>query len=133
VASADGEAHQPVLSDFSPERVDGIVRELVDSMDITAGPVFRAALLDAAGESAVVLAAHPLVADLPAMDRLVEDLAVAYGQLEHGEPVVLADTGGSFRLWATSFSRWVSGPEGDEELAYWSAVSAPDDVFPTVH
>ncbi|MEO8034703.1 MAG: amino acid adenylation domain-containing protein, partial [Acidobacteriota bacterium] len=66
------------------------------SLDITNGPLMRAALFD----GHLLLVAHHLVVDAVSWRILLDDLAMAYEQATRSEPIRLPDPTTSLRTWA---------------------------------
>ncbi len=99
--------------------------------DLAAGPLFTAMLFDAGGRPTryLFLVAHHLVVDAVSWRILLADLATAYRQATHGEPVDLGRRTSSFRDWATRLAEYTASGGFDGELDHWldvSTVELPD-------
>ncbi|MFB6982287.1 amino acid adenylation domain-containing protein, partial [Streptomyces scopuliridis] len=103
--------------------MDDAVEALRTGFDLAGGPLIRFALfeLGAAGDQLVVVA-HHLVADEASWRVLLEDLALAYGQLVSGAVVDLGPRSASFQEWASRLRSHVEAGGFDAELEYWSRV-----------
>ncbi|MFJ9419578.1 amino acid adenylation domain-containing protein, partial [Streptomyces sp. NPDC101227] len=115
------------LSALPAEAHETAMTEITDALqtgfDLSAGPLIRFALFElAAGNAQLVVVAHHLVMDGVSWRVLLEDLAVAYGQLASGAAVDLGPKTTSFQEWASRLRSHVEEGGFDEELAYWSAV-----------
>ncbi|HEY6324431.1 MAG TPA: amino acid adenylation domain-containing protein, partial [Thermoanaerobaculia bacterium] len=95
------------------------------SLDLTRGPVFRAALLDC-GEagSRLLLVAHHLVIDGVSWRVLLEDLEQAYRQVLQGGRAVLPAKTTSYRQWSQGLARIMAAGGFGSELPYWLALAA---------
>ncbi|MER8073807.1 condensation domain-containing protein, partial [Streptomyces sp. NPDC094034] len=94
-----------------------------DALDLTDGPLLRA-LTFGLGEDAdrLVLLVHHAVVDGVSWRVLLEDLALAYGQLVSGVVVDLGPRSASFQEWASRLRAHVEAGGFDAELEYWSRV-----------
>ena len=119
------------LSKFSAARrtveLESRCAAIQAGLDVTAGPVLRAALFDlgsAAGHR-LLLAAHHLVVDGVSWRILFEDLSTAYAQVSAGnEPALPAKTT-SMRHWAHRLATFAGAEELRREEDYWSRVAYP--------
>nr|ATU31794.1 NRPS [Streptomyces sp. KCB13F003] len=116
--------HLAVLPAASHETA---MAEAIDALqtgfDLSAGPLIRFALFELpTGDAQLVMVAHHLVMDGVSWRVLLEDLAVAYGQLSSGAAVDLGPKTTSFQEWASRLRSHVEEGGFDEELAYWSRV-----------
>ncbi|WP_312877595.1 non-ribosomal peptide synthetase [Lentzea indica] len=87
--------------------------------DLAAGPLLHATM---AGDE-LRLSAHHLVVDGVSWRILMEDLATAYGQAVHGEPVDLGPKTTSFHDWAHRLTEHVTAGGFDDEIDYWRSVT----------
>nr|MCH9649032.1 amino acid adenylation domain-containing protein [Deltaproteobacteria bacterium] len=97
------------------ERVAG---DLQGSFDLADGPLLAAALFDLGAEQRLVFVAHHLIVDNVSWRVVLEDLALAYQQLEQGTVVRLPAKTASLRRWAEELRDWAKAQDGDAE-AYW--------------
>lgn len=137
---ADGwEEHIHPAPDIELERqalagaasVEAICRAAQRSLDIGAGPVFRAVLIHTGTEtSRLLLVAHHLVVDAVSWRVILADIEAAYAQAQSGrQPSLPPEYCGpaTFRRMA---SEWSAG-EGGKQEAYWAKVTAgAAHVFP---
>ncbi len=104
-----------------------LARELDAPFDLEQGPLVRAGLITAAGETVLWLAAHHLVADFWSLAVMLRDVGVAYAQTG-GRQALLAAGDGEPQLSYAEWSRWqrerTAGAEGSRELAAWKEALA---------
>ncbi|MBV9773028.1 MAG: amino acid adenylation domain-containing protein, partial [Gemmatimonadetes bacterium] len=103
---------------------DDAVRARLDaqegSLDLSAGPLFRASYLHLGeGRGRLHLAAHHLVMDVASLRVVVEDLQTAYQQLADGEEVALPLKTTSFRDWAGRLVAHVRSGGVEAETEFW--------------
>ncbi|MFI6118216.1 condensation domain-containing protein, partial [Kitasatospora sp. NPDC051164] len=115
------------LSALAPDAWQSALDTITDTMqhgfDLADGPLIRFALIDlGAGGVRLVVVAHHLVVDGVSWRVLLEDLAVAYGQVVSGAAVDLGVKSASFQEWAYRLRELVESGGFDSELAYWSGV-----------
>jgi amino acid adenylation domain-containing protein len=94
--------------------------EAVRPFDLTAGPLFRAALLRLdAEEHVLLLSMHHVVSDGWSIGVLLRELAALYGAFREGRPSPL----GELPVQYADFAAWqraqAGGPALDRQLAYW--------------
>ncbi|GGR87730.1 hypothetical protein GCM10010252_28150 [Streptomyces aureoverticillatus] len=120
----------------TPEGTDAAPHELAERLsggfDLSAAPLFRAALCrpDGDGRPVLLLAAHHLVVDAVSWHVILEDLDSAYRALRDRRPVDLGPKTTSFRAWARRLLDHTAAGGFDDELAHWQAVSG-DATLPT--
>ncbi|MEM1256877.1 MAG: condensation domain-containing protein, partial [Cyanobacteria bacterium P01_H01_bin.21] len=103
------------------------VSKLQGSLNITTGPVFRAALLHLqTGGSRLFLAAHHLIVDGVSWRILLTDLLTAYSQLEDQQIPTLPQKTTAFGHW----SHHLRTRSFKSELFYWSKVCEPVSPLP---
>ncbi|MFE4914593.1 amino acid adenylation domain-containing protein [Streptomyces sp. NPDC056652] len=129
-AAADGTRSYTEHTDLSqlpsgerqPE-MDRLTDAARDALDLTEGPLLRA-LTFGLGEDGdrLVLLVHHAVVDGVSWRVLLEDLALAYGQLVSGAVVDLGPRSASFQEWASRLRSHVEAGGFDTELEYWSGV-----------
>ncbi|MCT9935398.1 condensation domain-containing protein, partial [Planotetraspora sp. A-T 1434] len=96
------------------------------SLDVAAGPLLRAVLfvLGPGRPPRLFLTVHHLVVDGVSWRILLGDLEVASRQAAEGRPVELEPVGTPFAHWARRFTEHVRSGALDDDLPYWTAVSA---------
>jgi amino acid adenylation domain-containing protein/non-ribosomal peptide synthase protein (TIGR01720 family) len=105
-----------------PGDLDDVERRVQAALDLERGPVFRAALLRAAGAGLdrLLLVAHHLVIDAVSWGIVLEDLATAYAQCLRGiEPLLPAKTT-SMREWSERLRERAASTDHAREREYWS-------------
>ena len=100
------------------------------SLNLTEGPVMRAALFDLGAERAgrLLLVIHHLVVDGVSWRVLLEDLQIAYEQLSRGTAAQLPPKTTSYKQWAERLREYAQTAEVRAEAAYWLA--APRTQIP---
>ncbi|HEY2088109.1 MAG TPA: amino acid adenylation domain-containing protein, partial [Mycobacterium sp.] len=105
----------------------GHADRLQGSLDLTAGPLLRAALFDLGPQGQrLLLIVHHLVVDGVSWRILLEDLEAALVALRRGAPVPLAAKTTSFRRWAEQLVAYAGSAAAQRELAYWQGVPWSD-------
>jgi amino acid adenylation domain-containing protein/non-ribosomal peptide synthase protein (TIGR01720 family) len=105
------------------------------TLDLTAGPLVRAALFDLGLDEPrrLLLVVHHLAVDAVSWRILIEDLETACRQVARGEPAAPPPTTTSFRRWARRLAEHAASGVRDAELPYWlderrrGVVSLPRD------
>lgn len=99
---------------------------LAESLDITSGPTLVAALLDTDEAGHLLVAAHPLVADRHALELLIDEISLAYEQLEDGVGLTLPQPAAPFSRWSTHLNDWLGSDEAGRELSHWLGLPRAD-------
>ena len=113
-----------------PAGMDGrrVAREegnkLQNSMDLSAGPLVKAALIQEGTTSYLALVIHHLVVDGVSWKVILEDLATAYSQLAKGEAVELPPKSDAYQTWAAHLAEYASSRRLLKEIPYWQAVES---------
>jgi amino acid adenylation domain-containing protein/non-ribosomal peptide synthase protein (TIGR01720 family) len=96
---------------------------LQSSLDISAGPVVRAAYFDLGPNvpGRLFLVIHHLVVDGVSWRVLLDDLQLAYSQLVRAEPVVLPAKSASYKQWSERLRQYVAADDVAAEVDYWMA------------
>ncbi|PYT28585.1 MAG: non-ribosomal peptide synthetase, partial [Acidobacteria bacterium] len=103
--------------------IEAAASELQASLNLSEGPLLRAALFDCGTQrpARLLLIIHHLAIDIISWRILLEDLQTAWSQLSQGEPVQLPPKTTSFKYWAHRFTEHTRSGGFNEELAYWLA------------
>ena len=99
-------------------------QRLQESLDLSDGPVVRAALVDRGPGAAdrLLLVAHHLVTDAVSWRIVLADLFTAYHQLDGGHPAALPPKTTSYAEWSRRLAEFAAGPDGRAELDHWAAL-----------
>ncbi|HEX2300339.1 MAG TPA: amino acid adenylation domain-containing protein, partial [Pseudonocardiaceae bacterium] len=99
-------------------------------LDVGAGPLLRAVLFTLGEQRSprLFLTVHHLVVDGVSLRILQEDLERAYTQLAAGRAVDLGEKTTSFRQWAQRLGEHVRAGQLDQDLPYWSGLTAGASV-----
>jgi amino acid adenylation domain-containing protein/non-ribosomal peptide synthase protein (TIGR01720 family) len=95
--------------------------ELQASLNLSEGPLVRAALFDFGNSSRLLMIIHHLVVDAVSWGILLEDFKSAYRQLTDGREIHLPPKTTSFQYWARRLTEYAQGVALRQELAYWLA------------
>lgn len=101
-------------------KVEGISAELATSLNVTAGPVIRAAYFDL-GENPhrLLIVAHHLSIDGVSWRILLNELEKAYQQLARGEEIALGRKSLSFQRWSELLQSHARSEVLSKELDWW--------------
>jgi len=105
--------------------LESAASRLQASLDLSAGPLLRAALINLGDHSVpyLLLVIHHLVVDSVSWRILVEDFWTAYEQLSSLQKVQLPPKTTSIQDWARRLAEYAQSAELDQEQAYWLALS----------
>ncbi|WP_289355733.1 non-ribosomal peptide synthetase [Paenibacillus sp. S-12] len=115
------------LSNCSEDRrltaIQAETARLQSSLDLTAGPIIRAALFDCGEHDAarLFIVIHHLAVDAVSWRIVMEDLETAYAQLLQNEPVQLPPKTTSYRQFAARMKEYAQSEAVKRELYYWSS------------
>ncbi|HEX2078177.1 MAG TPA: condensation domain-containing protein, partial [Longimicrobium sp.] len=109
--------------------------ELQASLDLTAGPLARAAVFDlgAGRPRRLLIVVHHLVVDGVSWRILMEDLWTAYLQLSRGEPVRLPPRSSTFQQWSRMLALHADSPRIRAELPQWESLAGRTSRLPADH
>ncbi len=95
--------------------------EFQKTLNLSAGPIMRAARIDLGPEKAsrLLLAIHHLAVDVVSWGVLLEALQLACEQLGRGESVSLPSRTTSFKSWAERLEEYANSEDLRDELRYW--------------
>lgn len=103
-----------------PTEIAGLARAAQESLSLSSGPLLRAVGMDLVdGSQRLLLAIHHLVVDGVSWRILIEDLASACDQLQHGGPVTLPPKSESYGSWSERLRAYAATAEIAAELPYW--------------
>ena len=111
--------------------LEAAVARVQASLDLTAGPVMRVALvrLGGGGADRLLWVVHHLAVDGVSWRILLDDLQTALGQQARGEPVRLPARTTSVRRWAERLQAYAA-TAGAAEVAYWQAQQGVEAPLP---
>ena len=125
------------LTPLSPADKAPVLRaeaeRLQRSLDLTRGPVIRAALfrMGDGGADRLLLAIHHFVVDGVSLRILLSDLAAALHALRQGQPVELAAKTTAFPYWSQRLGDYATDDRALAELPFWrEQVTAPAAPLP---
>lgn len=101
--------------------LESVASELQSSLDLSGGPLIRAAHFDLGAERSgrLLVLTHHLVADGVSFRILVEDAQAAYEQLSQGLPIEFPPKTTSFRDWSNFLVDHSRTQEALADLSYW--------------
>jgi amino acid adenylation domain-containing protein/non-ribosomal peptide synthase protein (TIGR01720 family) len=124
----EGICEQVSLSGLPSEKRDSellqLAEKLSSSIDLSAPPLLRAALVDRGPNQPqqLLLAAHHLAIDPVSVSILMEDLQTAYEQTKRGVSIRLPAKTTSYKAWAERLARYASSDAMATEKQYWQAL-----------
>jgi amino acid adenylation domain-containing protein/non-ribosomal peptide synthase protein (TIGR01720 family) len=113
------------------EALPALCLELQRSLNLSDGPLIRAALVDLPDASQrLLLVIHHLVVDGVSWRILLEDLQTAYQQLSAGTPLRLPAKTTAFKDWGERLQGYARSAGLEAELDYWreQLAEAPTDL-----
>jgi len=118
-------------SENQAEALTAAVNTCQSSLNLAAGPLFRAALLRLGERDCrLLLIAHHLIVDGVSWRILLEDLETAYRQLAAGSQVILPPKTHSIQAWANQLVALGRSGYFEAERSYWQDVCAPAAAIP---
>jgi amino acid adenylation domain-containing protein/non-ribosomal peptide synthase protein (TIGR01720 family) len=112
-----------------PARLERAIAELQASLDLTNGPLVRAALIKPGATPAarwrLALIMHHLVVDGVSWRILLEDLQTAYEQLSRAQAAALPRKTTAFKQWAEYLQGYAQSAALMQEQRYWLAAQQP--------
>ncbi|KQW93463.1 hypothetical protein ASC94_12560 [Massilia sp. Root418] len=109
--------------------VEAICQQAQRSLDIAAGPLLRAVLIDLAdGSQRLMLAIHHLAVDGVSWRILLEDLQTGHAQATQGRDIALPPASAAFGDWSRALAGYPAMHEG--ELAYWRNLAGVPAALP---
>ena len=107
----------------SDAEVTAVADRLHAGFDLATGPLFTAMLFGAGDGPTryLFLAAHHLAVDAVSWRILLTDLATAYRQASHGQPIDLGRRTSSVRDWARRLAEHTASGGFDAQLDHWLA------------
>jgi amino acid adenylation domain-containing protein/non-ribosomal peptide synthase protein (TIGR01720 family) len=107
-------------SDDEQALLEARANEAQASLDLADGPLVRVVVFERGTRGQLVfMVVHHLVVDAVSWPVLLEDLSLAYGQVERGAPVELPDKTTSFPRWSQRLAELAGPAELAAEAAYW--------------
>ncbi|QLF94934.1 amino acid adenylation domain-containing protein [Pseudomonas sp. ABC1] len=101
--------------------LEALCNEAQRSLDLQGGPLIRAVLATLAdGSQRLLLAIHHLVVDGVSWRVLLEDLQMAYGQLQADQTIKLPAKTSSTKAWAEHLQTYANSEALQQELGYWA-------------
>ncbi|MEO5562589.1 MAG: amino acid adenylation domain-containing protein, partial [Chitinophagaceae bacterium] len=99
--------------------VEELCGQLQASIDLQKGPLLKAALFHREDGDRLLIVVHHLVVDGVSWRILLEDLTIAYSQLQKGEAIQLPLKSDSFQAWADNLHTYANNTTIVKELSYW--------------
>jgi amino acid adenylation domain-containing protein/non-ribosomal peptide synthase protein (TIGR01720 family) len=128
VASEEAEFFNVVdLTTVTPDEqvatIEGVAVKLQTSLNLQSGPILRVTLfnLGANQPSRLLIVIHHLAVDGVSWRILLEDLAVAYQQLDQSKEIMLPAKTTSFQDWAIRLTDYAHSEIAAAKLNYWLA------------
>lgn len=108
------------------DRLEEILSNLQHCLNITDGPLIRAAYFDFGSQEKgrLFITAHHLIVDGYSWRVIVEDLQDIYEQLANQDTVQLPPKSISFKKWSESLYEYAYSEPLKDELGYWSSITS---------
>ncbi|MBX3301082.1 MAG: amino acid adenylation domain-containing protein [Nitrospira sp.] len=115
-----------------PEILEGLATEAHQKLHIIHGPLVRVVYFDRGPDETdrLLLIIHHLVVDGVSWRILIEDLQMAYRQLEQGQLVSLPAKATSMKSWREHLGSYADSESLRSELDYWTGEGATRAHFP---
>jgi len=110
----------PVLRVVGDRTAEAVADDLTASLNLSRGPLLRAALFPGSPARLLVVA-HRVAVDPASWSILLDDLATAYGQLDRGAGITLPPVGTRYRDWAKRLADHAGTAVFADQNAYWLA------------
>ncbi len=119
-----------VPEDFLSMFITEKCTSLQESLNITDGPVLRAALFKGHrdGRDRLFIVIHHLCIDMVSWRIILEDFQNIYRQISKGESPSLPDKSSSYRDWSESLIKYI--PSAEKYRAYWMKVLQDTPALP---
>jgi amino acid adenylation domain-containing protein/non-ribosomal peptide synthase protein (TIGR01720 family) len=110
-------------ADRESQKIDDVTRQLQEGLNLTTGPIARAALfVGGEGEPPrLLLVAHHLVVDGVSWRILQQDVQVLLGQLRADRPLQLPVRTTSFQYWAKRLIDFAASADAGQALEFWTS------------
>ncbi|MCY7861808.1 lichenysin non-ribosomal peptide synthetase LicA [Bacillus haynesii] len=92
------------------------------SIDLTEGPLLKAAIFKTDQGDHLLIVIHHLVVDGISWRILLEDFAAGYAQAEKGEPIILQEKTHSFAEYADRLKEYAGSKAFAKEIGYWQEI-----------
>ena len=111
--------------DERPAALAKISASLQAGLNLTAGRLLRAAIIDVGGRKGnlLLIVVHHLAVDVVSWSILLNEIETAYRQLSAKQSVQLPARTSSFKDWAQRLNQHAQTPELRRELAFWTRES----------
>ncbi|GLK69617.1 non-ribosomal peptide synthetase [Hansschlegelia plantiphila] len=120
-----------VVRDVADEAASAaLAEELQTGLDLTTGPLIRAALERRAKGARLMIVVHHLVIDGVSWRVLLQDLETAYGQAAAGRPIDLGPTPAPFSAWGARIAAFARSPQAEAQLPFWREAVSGARAFP---
>ena len=104
---------------YSEARVEELATSLQSSIDLQAGPLVKALLVQTPTGDELILIIHHLVVDGVSWRILLEDLDHAYTQIMVGDSVKFPKKTAPFALWAKAIQNYATTSDGLAQINFW--------------
>jgi amino acid adenylation domain-containing protein/non-ribosomal peptide synthase protein (TIGR01720 family) len=108
-------------SEMVEQQVNDIARDLVQSFDLSTGPLIKIVQINlgAGRPKRLLLAIHHLICDGYSLEIFSEDIVTAYQQLLTNQPVNLPEKTTSVKYWVARLKEYANSDELRQEARYW--------------
>ncbi|MCY8373197.1 condensation domain-containing protein, partial [Bacillus haynesii] len=99
------------------------------NIDLTEGPLLKAAIFKTDQGDHLLIVIHHLVVDGISWRILLEDFAAGYAQAEKGEPIILQEKTHSFAEYAARLKEYAGSKAFAKEIGYWQEVEQAETAL----
>ncbi|MFB6499508.1 lichenysin non-ribosomal peptide synthetase LicA [Bacillus haynesii] len=99
-----------------------VSNRIQSSIDLTEGPLLKAAIFKTDQGDHLLIVIHHLVVDGISWRILLEDFAAGYAQAEKGEPIILQEKTHSFAEYAARLKEYAGSKAFVKEIGYWQEI-----------
>ena len=110
--------------DTTAEGLASACARIQASLDLGAGPLFRAAILRLPDADRLLWVVHHLVVDWVSWRALLPDLEIAYDAALRGEAPAMPPRSDGFADWAREAASRIAMPEWQEDALWWRSLAA---------
>ncbi|WP_246028063.1 condensation domain-containing protein, partial [Paenibacillus xylaniclasticus] len=109
-------------TDRVSEQIEREANLLQSSIQLSTGPLLKAALFKGTDGDHLLLVIHHLVVDGISWRILLEDFWSGYKQALEGEEIILRAKTTSFQEWSRRIKAYAESPKLEQERSYWSEI-----------
>ncbi len=102
--------------------IDAKSSEIQSSFHLESGPLVKLGIFRTSEGDHLLIAIHHLVIDGVSWRILFEDIATAYGQIQHGQAITLSPKTDAFLTWSQQLEAYSQSESVKQEAEYWQQI-----------